>query len=1589
MKYNMPIDWNAFAYNFSENPQHAFEQLTYFLFCAEHNQITGIFRYFNQPHIETQPILYSGKLIGFQSKYYKPTIKLSDKVGELIEAIEGASQRYPGISKLIFYISIEFSPSTKKTEIAPSYQNDVEKAAHDNGIEIEWRGPSNIEAQLMLDERLRSCREVFFSSKSELKETFDRFESKKEDLFHRIKRSVFYRENEIILDRPALDLKCFLNSDDQVLIVDGVAGSGKSAIVAGALNTLDDRVAALALNSTDLDIADRSALWSHDGSLNDKDFFSVYEGATKRILYLDAVEKYFTAENQITFEELVSCFVENGWKIVASVRDSYTSLLPSTIFKGFKTNVFHVEPIAIQQLNSLAKDNGFFLTEDSQLLELLRIPFYLGLFLELDGIDKQGLNELSKASFREKIWEEIIRNNKSHRDDMPNRRERALLSLTMTMLNQGKYSYRTSESDDYFALELLEKSGVLCRSKDAREYFHGHDVFEELVVNHVFSERWRNRISSEAFFSSFSPTLRVRRLFRNWLIDFAATVEDHSEVKSLLDEEGVSTIWKDEVLRSILSTESFEDVFPALTPILIKGDRQLLRRMVFLLNLCCREPDDSGMWTEAEKLYAFRASKPIGYAWKAVFNLIWQNKDQIVWDDILSNSVLLVLDSWTSDGKNAKTETTKLAGEIGLFLLEKAGKDKNYYYLLRENLAELLYKVILKSAWMIPDTLNSIFQAVIDKTEEDFLFNEDKKDEHIFHIYRELAEHALSDPLHCGTVPEAMPEMTLNLMRKLWLSSGEEPPYSNLDLDSFFGINSRMSYMHSTPHAYHTPILLMLRSYPNLVTRFVIEFTNIAGQKYVESHLNKDYCECRNIILHVDGQQVVQTASLRLWQMYRGTFVGSNLLVSVLMGYEQWLLDVAKISKAEYVTDYCRSVLKKANNVMLTSVIVSVATAFPEKLFPLVCDLLKTKELFRYDASRKASEYSSSFFVSRNSLWEKLRIKSNEMPHRAKLLENIIQEYQTDRKGLTNEDFAYRIETLYQAIDETIADIDTWETDDKYPYFRMDLRRYTKIIDEKTDEEGRTLYAVIPFLSADMEQKSRERRIEQEKEQKYLNLSLWSRKSFEKSEEANTYEEYKDTKNAYRALKELWDLLRASGDTNEEDSYGLLSTWQSISCVLHTSVVLLRDHVNDLEDDEECLCECIILSIAHQFTNKTSDAFFSLLHEMEALAVGIPLLLKKYDDDDNKREDLFCLLLKLQLLDWRSESAFTPELAKQLWAGDGKNGVVFLSAFVGIADSYIQALISDHAATVNSFFDLHKPLIHELLSARDIDVANIAFDQLSKRTVYTLLSLTLPGTDVASVFAEKTKEIIMKEAFCSRWLRSSSDLVGYISRYLLWLADVLLLCGDEYRKKLANALVEYADFAEDNTCILFRWIILKQQTYGARDAFWNLWEMLKPIILELSNQEEDTWRQDNEYPFGIDSTISCYLLGESFSTKDIQRQKLVGEEQRAFFEEIVEKAGCYRAVLHSYSHLLCTVGREPFAQVGIDWIYRLIQNDLDNSAVLYTNTLFELEDYVEFFISNNKTRIREDTTLLQKVQTILGYMMNKGSYAAYFLLETI
>jgi hypothetical protein len=142
------INWHIFHIKFHERQQKAFERLAYFLFCRELNLPGGVFRFKNQAGIETEPVQIETECVGFQAKFYEPSVAL--KKSDLVDSLEKAKFNNPGLTRILVYLNRELGENPKKGKKSPAYKADIEAAGQKLGITVDWRVASHLEQQLSL-----------------------------------------------------------------------------------------------------------------------------------------------------------------------------------------------------------------------------------------------------------------------------------------------------------------------------------------------------------------------------------------------------------------------------------------------------------------------------------------------------------------------------------------------------------------------------------------------------------------------------------------------------------------------------------------------------------------------------------------------------------------------------------------------------------------------------------------------------------------------------------------------------------------------------------------------------------------------------------------------------------------------------------------------------------------------------------------------------------------------------------------------------------------------------------------------------------------------------------------------------------------------------------------------------------------------------------------------------------------------------------------------------------------------------------------------------------------------------------------------
>src|SRR5258705_1151103 len=161
---------------------------------------------------------------------------------------------------------------------------------------------------------------------------------------------------------------------------------------------------------------------------------------------------------------------------------------------------------------------------------------------------------------------------------------------------------------------------------------------------------------------------------------------------------------------------------------------------------------------------------------------------------------------------------------------------------------------------------------------------------------------------------------------------------------------------------------MLLRVAPDQTIDFILSLTNKAVESYLVSELSDH--EVQEVKVWIDeSTSITQHLSSRLWEMYRGTHVGPDLLVSIHMALEQWLVEYGKTAPKEDLEKRCLYLLEKSKSASITAIVVSILLAYPFKLFKVAAIIFKTKEFFFYDTTRSIKDQTqkSSLEMLKNS----------------------------------------------------------------------------------------------------------------------------------------------------------------------------------------------------------------------------------------------------------------------------------------------------------------------------------------------------------------------------------------------------------------------------------------------------------------------------------------------------------------------------------------------------------------------------------------------------------------------------------------------
>jgi hypothetical protein len=1574
------INWNNFAAKFNGKEQSSFEWLCYLLFCDEFSKPTGILRYKNQAGIETEPIERDGEVIGFQAKYFDTNI--ANNKDKIKDAIEKAKGRNPTLNKILFYINQEFSESSIKGQKGPKCKIEIEEYASDIGIKIEWKSKSFFESPFVCDKNATIAKH-FFSLEKSIIDFIGELNKHTESVLAPIHSSMQFKGTEIKIDRSqTLEELISKLSECSLVVLSGEAGVGKTAIIKDYYDMVRETTPFFVFRAIEFNIININRLFDDYGPFTFRDFIEEHQAHNEKIIVVDSAEKLSDIEHREVFSEFLSALLRANWKVLITTRCGYIDTLKYQLTEihraAFQSII--IEKLKIEDLHSLAEEYNFNLPKNERLLELLTTPFYLNEYLRTSNKLDETINY---HDFKDTLWKNQIVKFEYQKDNAHIRREECFLKIAHNRAKEGHLVVDAIECDDE-TLRSLEFDEIIKHDPVIGGYFITQDIYEEWALDKVIERAFHRIKDHREFLQDIGTSLPIRRALRSWLSEKLHDSID--EVKGLIEciiyDKDVASYWKDEACISVLLSDYAGVFLQSFKDKLMEDNAKLLMRLVFLLRVACKEIDEEffamlGITKIEQDISRVVFTKPKGNGWDSLIRFIHDNKEEIELSN--ANIVIPFLDDWNNKNKNG--ETTKRASRIALFYYnhyDEIAKNGKYQYSSRDQSKEQLIRVILNGASEISDELKAIFNEVISKKLTKY---RDK--------YYDIIVAILGTITDGSEVIKVLPNYVIQLAELFW----HQPPKTHydysLDIESYFGISGKHDFDYFPSSAFQTPIFQLLQVAPVETTGFILSFTNRAVEYYRKSELGREVSVVK--VVFDDNQSSEQYISNRLWNMYRGTHASTDLLQSMHMALERWLLMNAKVAKKETIESWCLHLLRKTKSASITAVIASICLAFPSKLFNVASILFKTKEFFLYDTGRMIRDqgakgtYSIGYGLNyETDIYRNERIKTCDDPHRGLSLEHLAFKYQLEQfQGESADEVRRRqgvvwkiLDKHYEALPEQSIETDADKTWRLY-LARMDARKMRTEVEEIN--EG-VVVTFNPEIDPNLRKFSEHSTGAAVAAIKHTSIKLWADYRFNRNPDYQQYKTFEDRPESVIAeTKEILESLEKGEDPFPEFNRTIPA---------YTCSVLIRDFMDKLTDEDKDFCKDIIMQFA-KTPLMIRDYQYQIDDGTEPSISTLPLLMQHFPEESKEIKPLLILLL---LNPWREITTFaTRGVINWLWGTHFDDAQAIFLGYLLLRPKYNdlrKEVISKKRR--NHVFDIQETEIVELFTKKHkVELEKVATNKITFSDLQSLSELDFTTLEIAFELIPPNTQDVDHKSFldiflpmCAKEIGKHRDGVDYYAKraFMNKLANFVLCSSKDeictYIQPFIDNFSNSRDMAE-----LFQEFILVEDALNHYDEFWIIWNAFYDCIVKTYKKHASGY-YSNEL-------IHNYLLAWPYWKKDIREWHTLKERDKQFYKRVSTDIGHHPSVLYSISKVLNEIG-SSFIDDGVVWISNILQkNPQYISTELETNTVYYIENIMRRFILINRQSIKATLSLKNQVIVILNFLLEKGSTTGYLLREDI
>jgi hypothetical protein len=822
----------------------------------------------------------------------------------------------------------------------------------------------------------------------------------------------------------------------QVVLVTGPAGSGKSVVGKEAVAFLSREFFAFGFRVEEFAVAHiDETLHNSQIPARATELQAVLGAQGRKVIVIESVERLLEKPTRDAFSDLMTLAQgDDGLGILITCRDYSVEQVQASFLQaaGIDYAVIEVPPLddtELQEIQAAFPSLAVPLANPA-LREILRNPYLIDKALQIPWDAGRPLPE-NERDFRAVFWRQIVRADQNPADGMPRQREVALQELAVRRA-RALSDYVPATGLNAAAIALLKQDSLVV-SPDANALLvaTAHDVLEDwAILQWIEEQHLTDETAFKALSSAIGPHPAVRRSYRKWvaeLVDRDAPAADRL-FSAAIAQADVPAQFRDDTLVSLLKAPSASEFLTRHEAELLANDRAILKRVMHLLRVACVT---SPAWLADVRGHSSILSVPEGAVWATVVRLVHRNIGSFGPEDApqllaLIEDAVRGVSWWAPDIDGAE----HVAG-IAHWLLPR------FDHYRGGDTRQRILKVIAKIPKADPARLEAVLRGQI---------KEGRRRDRVAEEFRDI----LLAGLDGAPAARDLPDLLISVALDTFLATEEclrAEPYgrSSIGVDLYFGIREHLRHDFFPASAFRGPWINLLTHHPRKGLDFLIQVFNHSAEWYAHPRLPDRLEPAWEVELtFANGTTRKQWVNPRLWGLYRGMSVGPYSLQSLLMAFEQWLLDYGK-SHPEGLDAVLLEILQRSDSAALAAVVASVATAHPHRSGEALLVLLSVQDYIEIDRSRTAGEHQTSSLTglfptlrAENKIYEEERKQSNALPHRKHDLEAAIANLQLGRLAPRAHAIIDRYIAALPAPDKRNKHDLTWQL----ALHRMDFRQY-------------------------------------------------------------------------------------------------------------------------------------------------------------------------------------------------------------------------------------------------------------------------------------------------------------------------------------------------------------------------------------------------------------------------------------------------------------------------------------------------------------------------------------------------------------------